>query len=280
MKDMNSFSKRETGAIAIEAVIGLTFFMLSILALMLMSLIIRIEANMQYAVDQTAKELSSYYYLLDAAGVAKLTSGTSASADADVENINQIIDNVVSFSSSTNEASDNFAELANGDLSKISAIAEDNYPAMQASANNIWESVKSFSDDPEGQVKAVISVFAHSLGNKAMSYYVTPYLCRMLMPKYLSGDLESTNEYLETVGIEGGMDAVDFTYSSLLADGRTIRVEAIYKLNTKKLTFGLIDVDLIFRQTAVTAAWVTPNGDELKTIADAYQSEQKSNSTE
>lgn len=277
---MLSFNaKREDGAFAIDTVLGLTFFMLAILSLMMVSLIIRIEANMQYAVDQTAKELSSYYYLLDAVDIAKYTSGDAGNdADEGAEKANKLIDNVINFSSAAGDVGTSISDMESISIESIRQIDTSDYEELYSTANQLWNSVKDMSNDPSGQVKAVISIFAHSLGNKAMSYYVTPYLCRMLMPNYLTGDLESTNEYLDSIGIVGedgqtGMERIDFTHSSLLADGRTIKIVAIYKLNTKKLTFGMIDTDLYFKQTAVTAAWVEPNeSGELKSIADAYKS--------
>lgn len=268
----------DDGAIAIEAVLGLTFFMLAILSLMMVSLIIRIEANMQYAVDQTAKQLSSYYYLLDAVDIAKYTSGYAGpNADAGVERANKLIDNVMSFSDAAGDAGKSISEMESISIDSIGKIDPSDYQELYSTANQLWGSVKDMRNDPGGQVKAVISIFAHSLGNAALSYYVTPYLCRMLIPNYLTGDLESTNKYLESIGLEGddgqvGIDKIDFTHSSLLADGRTIRIVAIYKINTKKLTFGMIDTDLIFEQTAVTAAWVEPNDDTLRSISAATKS--------
>ena len=270
--------KKDEGAFAIEAVLGLTFFMLAILSLMMVSLILRIEANMQYAVDQTAKELSSYYYLLDAVDIAKYTSGNAGSdATAGAAKANKLIDNVISFSDAAGDVGTSISDMENISIDSIGKIDPSNYQELYSTANQLWYSVKDMSNDPSGQVKAIISIFAHSLGNKAMSYYVTPYLCRMLMPNYLTGDLDSTNKYLDSIGIEGedgqaGIEKIDFTHSSLLADGRTIKIVAIYKLNTKKLTFGMIDTDLYFEQTAVTAAWIEPNNDELLSIADAYKS--------
>lgn len=263
--------KREQGAFAVEAVLGLTFFMLAILGLMMVSLIIRVESNLQYAVDQTAKELSSYYYILDAVGVAKYTSGEAGTAASEeVEKVNTLINNVMDFSGTVESAGNDIQSLESMGIEEISAIAND-YGKLHDSAEEMWKSVEGMAEDPKGQVKACISFFAHSLGNAAMSYYVTPFLCRMLMPKYLAGTKKETDRYLESVGIEGGLEAIDFTHSSLLADGRTIRVVAIYKLNTKSITFGMIDADLYLHQTAVTAAWITPNDDTLKSISDAYK---------
>lgn len=269
--------KGESGAMAIEAVLGLTFFMLAIISIMMMSLIIRLQATMQYAVDQTAKQLSSYYYLLDAAGIAKYTSGNAGSdAQKGVENANNVINNVIDFVGEADNASKDLQNLKDFDFDKVNELKDD-AAAMKLTAQELWQGVKSFKDDPKGQTKAVITIFARSLGNKALSYYVTPYLCRMIMPNYISGDLKSSEKYLDNIGVKGddgqtGMDMIDFTKSSLLADGRTIKIVAIYRLNTKKLTFGMIDTDLVFQQSAVTAAWVEPNeSGSLQSIGGAYQ---------
>ena len=270
--------KSETGAMAIEAVLGLTFFMLAIISVMMMSLIIRLQATMQYAVDQTAKQLSSYYYLLDAAEVAKYTSGYAGDdIEEDVEKTNKIINNVVDFAGEAGNASKDLQNLNKLDFDNIKGDAI----AMKSTAQELWQNVKALKDDPKGQMKAVITIFARSLGNKALSYYVTPYLCRMIMPNYISGDLKSTEKYLDNIGVKGddgqtGMDMIDFTKSSLLADGRTIKIVAIYRLNTKKLTFGMIDTDLVFQQSAVSAAWVEPNeSGSLQSIGGAYQNNNK-----
>lgn len=277
--------KSETGAMAIEAVLGLTFFMLAIISVMMMSLIIRLQATMQYAVDQTAKQLSSYYYLLDAAGIAKYTSGNSDDdtkqavkpTEKAISDTNEIINNVIDFAGEAGNASKDFTNLSVSDFENL----KDDAVQMKSKAQELWQDVKALKDDPKGQMKAVITIFARSLGNKALSYYVTPYLCRMIMPNYISGDLKSTEKYLDNIGVIGddgqtGMDMIDFTKSSLLADGRTIKIVAIYRLNTKKLTFGMIDTDLVFQQSAVTAAWVEPNeSGSLQSIGGAYKNNNK-----
>ena len=91
-------------------------------------------------------------------------------------------------------------------------------------------------------------------------------------PKYLTeGDVD---EYLKDYGIVHGLNDLDFGDSSLLDDGRSIKIAVVYKVNTKRLTFGLVDTDIMLRQVAITAAWVTPNnasdeGSKLKSIVDA-----------
>ena len=276
---MNRSLRDENGAFAIEAALGLTVFLLSVMAIMCMSLIVRVQANMQYAVDQTAKELSSYYYLLDATGIANITSGAAgAKSKEKVEEVNTMINNVFDFSASTKETVESFAGTDDYSLGNLVDIAENGYDKISVSGSQLWESLKKCKDDPMGQVKAVVSVFAHTFGNQAMTQLVTPYLCRLLMPKYLSGSYDATEEYLKSVGIEGGFDDIDFSYSNMLKDGRTINVVVMYKINTKKLTFGLVDHDMYFKQNATTAAWVTPNNGTLQTISGAKKNNSSSSS--
>lgn len=267
--------KDESGVIAIEAVLGLTFFMLAVISIMIVSFIIRLQATIQYAVDQTAKQLSSYYYLLDATGIAKYTSGNiDEDTKNDLDKTNKIISNVVDFAGEAENVSNDLQDISLDDLKDL----KDDAVQMKTKAQDLWQSVKSLKDDPKGQMKAIITVFARSIGNKALSYYVTPYLCRMIMPNYMGGDLKSAEKYLDDIGVVGddgqkGMDMIDFTKSSLLSDGRSIKIVAVYRLNTKKLTFGILDTDLVFQQSAVTAAWVQPNeSGSLQTIGSAFKS--------
>ena len=58
---MNRNNRKESGAFAIETLLSLTVFIIAITALLMLSLIIRAQANMQYALNQTAKEISGYF---------------------------------------------------------------------------------------------------------------------------------------------------------------------------------------------------------------------------
>lgn len=61
--------KSETGSFTVEATLTLTLFMFAFLAIMSLSTIARIEGITQYAINQTAKEISQYYYIADKAGL-------------------------------------------------------------------------------------------------------------------------------------------------------------------------------------------------------------------
>ena len=273
MKRIKNVSQKECGAIAIEAVLGMTIFAIAIFSIMYISLMIRVQSTIQYALTQTAKEISAYYYLLDKIGLASLSSGSSQ-FDEELGNINQTIDSVIEFSSSIEDSLSGINFDDGVSIEEIQSIPENaDEDTLRAKAEEICAGVESMSKDPAGQIKAILNVFGKTMINKALSSYVAPFVCKAVMPKYLSGDQELTNEMLESVGIEGGMSALDFSASKILEDGRTIELVVIYRMNAKKLTWGMVDKELYFKQVAVTAAWICPDGSNTKTLEEIGKEE-------
>ena len=279
---------QENGAFSIEAVIGITFFMLAIIAIMFISMIVKIQSTMQYALSQTAKEISGYYYLLDKTGLTKLTSGVTD--DAAVEKINNAVTHVIEFSGgfedTKTEAEDLIRKINDKsiDLAGIENSGEsikENATKLKSQADTLKADLELLKDDPAGQLKGIFSVFAKTMANKGLSYYIAPYVCKAIMPRYLAGDKEKSDKMLETMGIQrtingvetSGIDSLDFSQTELLADGRSIKLVVIYKVNPEKMTFGFVKLPeeqwLIFRQTACTAAWIAPDGKNTLSLADA-----------
>lgn len=256
--------RNEHGALAIEAIFGITIFLITILSIMFLTLIIRLQANMQYALGQTAKEISGYYYLLDKVGIAAATAGGSG---ADVSEINKTIGYVLDFSDSASnvangvndsgilDGSFDYESLKKMPLNEIGDL-HDKACSIEAQLEQLLEE----NDDPKAQITAVLSVFAKTMLNKGVSYYIAPVVCRAIMPRYLGGNKESTNKMLASVGIEGGINAIDFSGSQLLTDNRSIKLVAAYEVDLADFTFGLVHKTLVFRQVASTAAWIAPDG--------------------
>lgn len=256
--------KNEDGAFAIDAIFGITLFMISILSIMFMVMIVRVQSSVQYALGQTAKEISGYYYLIDKVGLAKFT------AEKNTSEINTTIGYVLDFADAGKDMSEDLTKIniTDGLSSKELEILKDQKASAEQLADigrKLGNQVKTLSKDPKSQIVALLSVFA----NKAISHYIAPYVCQAIMPRYMAGDLESTNEMLESVGVEGGLAGMDFTHSELLKDGRSIKLVVVYKLNPEKITFGMVkNSEMTFRQVVSTAAWVVPNGNSLKALKD------------
>ena len=58
---------------------------------------------------------------------------------------------------------------------------------------------------------------------------------------------------LEKMGVINGIDGMDFSMSSFLADDKTINIVCVYQIKVNG--FGTFDRTLNMKQTASTAAW-------------------------
>ena len=76
-----------------------------------------------------------------------------------------------------------------------------------------------------------------------------------MIKKYIADG--NTDSYLKKLGVQDGLNGLNFKASSFLSDQRSINVVVVYnvKINTFNL-FGKEDVIFTMKQTASTAAWV------------------------
>ena len=228
------------------------FFAIAVLSIMFMSLIVRAQSMVQYAISQAAKEISGYYYIVDKLGLAQFTSGKSG---ADVSDLNgfigqadSIIKNAVSFSDSEENSTSIELHLNQIDADSVKAAAD---------------SLKKLNI--KDQLTGTLSIVARSLIQENVSKFVAPLVCKTVVPKYMGGSRNAADARLEALGIDG-IDSIDFSWSSFLRDGRTIQVVAIYEMDLSKLSLGMVDGKIKFKQVATTAAWVKPDGEKIVSV--------------
>ncbi len=270
---MNRNRKKLHGAVAIETVLTLPVFMIAIIAIMMFAMLFRAQSAMQYALNQTAKEISGYFYLLDKLGVASVLSGNATDeARADVQDVNTTIDHIVSFSGEIKDASGKYKQtyleykesFENGsltveDIKRIQNIKdealEDN-KALQAELEKIKADLNTIKNgDKRKMLKGILQVFGKSMINRVVSKYATPYICEALMPKYLTdGDV---NAFYRAAGIIP--ESISFADSKMLSDGRTISLDVTYRVDASKLSLGFYRKELKFHQIATTSAWIRKN---------------------
>ena len=237
--------KSENGAVSIDALIGLTFFM----------------------INQTAKEISGYYYLLDKIGLASVMSGESNDkVKENVTKVDETLAGVTSLFGDAKHTAEEFRDMDNFD--DLMNVGND-LNSMEETANKLANKFKSTSkDDAISQLKSVLSLFGKTMINRGFSFFVAPIVCKAIVPKYLtSGDI---NQYCKSTGLSWNnrtdktSEYIDFKGSQFLLDGRSIKIDVKYTLNTKSLTFGFVDYTMTFHQTAATAAWIRPEKNSSK----------------
>ena len=307
---MNRNPKKERGAVAIETALTLPVFMLAILALMLGSMLFRAQSMMQYALNQTAKEISGYFYLIDKLGLATVLSGSATDAtNAQIQNVNNTIYDVLAFSGDIKDTTGQIVEdgeavqdsvqesiFAVEDLVNNPMDLEENAENLSASVDTIVENTENLSDDAKEALElykadfqkikndlkvikgadkktmivSTLQIFGKAFLNRAFAEVATPIICNAMMPKYLTDGDESA--FFEATGIIE--DSIDFTGSRMLHDGKTISLIVQYKIDASKLTLGFYKKELTFQHVAVTSAWLrnydTGSLKTLKEINDTF----------
>lgn len=252
--------KMQEGSLTIEATLTLTLFMFAFIAIVSLAMIARVECITQYAINQTAKEISQYCYIADRTGMLAGLEGfttmtkseqcTVNSADDAVEaivNLNAIV---------TNDSQDLAESLKTDDLKGIINSVGTAYTDINNGAENVYDKIKDFAgDNPVAAIKTLVSGMGRQTAKSASSRVVAIAMCKALVPKYITQHTGDADSMLKKLGVEGGLEDLNFGMSTVLLDGRTINVVCVYRVKVMWL-FGTGSRYMTVKQTASTAAWI------------------------
>lgn len=129
-------NKGEKGSFTIEAILSLSIFMFSFVAIVSLATIAKVESTTQYAIDQVAKEISQYYYLAERVGLANTDLNGVAEIDGAVQAI-------VDFTDKSTTVANNYSGTTASDLGAMidtfSGIGND-VTEVTAAARNVYNS--------------------------------------------------------------------------------------------------------------------------------------------
>lgn len=265
--------KGEKGSFTVEAILSLSIFMFAFVTIVSLATVAKIESTTQYAIDQTAKEISKYTYI---ASRANLLVHPKDSAEATVDSIDEAVQSMYDFSDVLSSSTGgNGVTLSSEGLSDmLSGMSGDDFKSITASAQNVYNSFAPLMSDPKGAITALAQVVAQKGGSALVSRVIAQPLCKALLPKYITQQ-DDASAVLEKMGVVNGLDGLDFSLSTFLMDQRTINVVLVYEIDVKG--FGIFDQKLIVKQTASTAAWLADTeGVKLSDVASKTSAWQKS----
>ena len=264
--------KGQRGSVTVEAVIMIAIFLPAVMALLSLSMYTFTQLRVQQALNQTAKELSQYYYLLAACGL------DDALQSPENPEIDEVLTNLNIFNSSLEQGKATAKKLANdasvavsdavdtGDLAGINDLlnglnedykdVEANLTSIQQAGNALLGSIGDIAENPSGVLKCL----AQTVGNVAIKHAVAAPLSKAIFNGYIrAGSDRSVEEILKSMGVEGDMN---FWGSTLVEDGKSINVVVTYEI--KGIFNNLFPTGYRVTQVASTAAW---NGTSLHEIS-------------
>ncbi len=256
----------EEGALVIEAAFALCFFVFAFVLLLSLAVYATAESKIQYAINQTAKEISQYCYVLERAGLYKDQDNSG------LEPIDEGIDALNEFTSAVSDGYENASSLSQnpaiqGEYSaeQIQAIldgvdtVEDDFERIQSASAGLVEAGQTFVDDPKGIIMSLGKAALESAGSAVVSRVIAQPLCSSLTTKYIAASPGEADALLTSWGVlgadgePGGVAGLDFRMSTFLQDRRTINVVVVYRMKSLIPTF--FPFERSFCQTASTAGW-------------------------
>lgn len=203
--------KKDKGSLTVEATLTLSIFLMVYITILFIMRIVFAYGVVQHALNQTAKEFSTYSYYYAVSGLGEINETIQSSTAEGISNFNQNVSNIV-------DVYDKFGELGNAVTETEAAAAKD--------------TVQAIADDPVAAIKSVGSVFLNG-GNEAAKSFTCGELSRSLMAKYISGaGYDAANTRLANLCVEGGLDGIDFSASSFWSPGseNDIQLVACYTI--------------------------------------------------
>lgn len=219
-----SMRRNQDGSATIEASIALTAFIFVIVAIYLLVNFCIVQAKVSYAIDTTAKEMSQYSYFYH---VLNLDSAKQGLGDNAQEAVN---------------AFEDLASMLNGD--------------KDADLGAVKSDIESAVNNPKAFMTSLASMAAGDLWDAAQSNLVAAPLAKSMTRRHFGSDDASANQYLESKGVVGGYDGLDFSKSKIF-EGTSEKIEVVvtYTLNIHEV-IPLLDQQIVLTQKAVTDGWL------------------------
>ncbi len=233
-RDIKNRKKKEKGSITLEASIFMVIFIVFYLAMMDLIQIARAQVVLQYAANEAAREISQYSYVLTKLGIVDKRVSTSTQAEAFRSDVAQFVDDIEKIGNLCSSGGSGI-----GALQQVGGHAQNIFGDPDALMNNIFSLIKTKGADILSNM--VIEAIAEDIVEAQIKNMTS----------------KGVDEYLEDLGIEGGMSGLDFgssRWANAASGGMPeLEVSIVYTID---FHLGFFELEpRKFKVCAKTALW-------------------------
>lgn len=259
----------QSGSATVEAVVGFTAFLFAIFTILGLVNFCRAQMLISSAVDTAAKEMSQYAYFYEMSGLKKFETAIDENGNKGKANINDIIGTVDNLYGSLNNAVNQGAEdktrvenmLGAGEVDmdvfeNVADNTQNSVDEIMIGVGSIEEAFRDIGNDPLLYMRSIVALMGSGTVEAAKRAVAIP-LSRSFVSKHFGENREEANEVLEGLGIEGGIDSMNFNLSTIFSDDKhqDIEITVFYKVKV----FNVFDWEVWeaeVSKTAVCRAWL------------------------
>jgi len=220
----------------LEATLFLSLFLCMYMALMDMVQIVRTQTILQYAVNESAKEISQSTYILTKAGIVRRSAETT--------------DKRKQFEGKTEDMLNSVIELGN-------AITSGDVVTSVQQAQITVDNVETYFSNSDDLMQGIIAVVKGGTADMAKDFVIekaTEGIVKKQVNYLCDGDADA---YLEKLGVKNGLEGLDFSKSEWFSGGTEdiaeIKIVCRY---TMHYDLGFFDLgDRTYTVCGRTAVW-------------------------
>lgn len=252
--------KHSKGSITVEAAIVVPVFICIIMSIVLLIRVVYIQGVMQHAINETAREISTYSYIYSISGLQKAHDNTQEKLDENnqlEEYFSQAVEAYNAVGKSVAEAPDSIENLTTEDIKQIKDRLDSLENSFNVSREEVLQITKLIGDIFKEPKKAFISM-AYLIGDGSFNAFKTMYISEpvtsIFVKKFLDQDGIDAHTRLIRLSVVDGFDGLDFSQSKLFEDNKTVDIVVRYRIKNILPIKIIPDINLIQRSTV--KAWL------------------------
>lgn len=243
MRKFSQNERKDRGSLTVEAILFLIPFMCAFLTLINVARYVQSEMLIHHAITQTAKQISTYSYILTKTEITATMQNTNKKSGEFISDTKKAVDSVTDFIGAVGEMG------SSGDLS----TGIDN---VITKANTADETLTEYFSDPKEIMYGALAV-VKSEGRKEVMTWAVGGITRGCIKETVSKVSDDPDKYLKNIGIVDGMAGLDFSKSKWVTnEGGKADIEIVVTYSLKNLLFPDFDFgEHEFCQCASTLIW-------------------------
>ncbi len=130
---------------------------------------------------------------------------------------------------------------------------KDSYENIEEATESLIGNAKEYLKDPKALLNGFVAIAKNEIADFAVSKYIAAPMSKLLIQKYLPTGSQSADMYLRRLGVDNGLDGLNFDTSTIFKDGSNINITLIYNMSLNIPLFP--KKTLCFRINASTIGW-------------------------
>ncbi len=295
--------RRERGSITVEATLSLTIFIFFMISIISLINICRVQAKVNNALHLAAIDISHMSYLYYLTGMYDMDVAIQGSAEGSgavltgyAENVDSVLNNTETLFELIGNGGQELEGVVSGssdvsaaikNLQDIKDSGQTEMEALKANAGLVKEDLQGIAGNPMQFVKTLAS-FGIGEGYDSAKNLMAGLLAEALIVEHIEasddslpyGGVDDADAYLESLGIEDGLDGMSFMASELFGGMNycDINLVAMYRLNVFPLLGDFATIPVA--QSASTRAWLGGDAKTSQELPQASAPEEPQESTQ